>query len=358
MSFLPKEKWAKILVTAAFAVLLGIGIYLFFGKILSILLPFAFAFGIGRMLQSPVQKLHGRIRLPKALLGFILVSVVIFFLGFVCFLFINQLVAESQRLFEKLSRNSEGILSSVAALLDETERKFPFIYEYLDRDVIKGSVTEVIKNILTSLTSRLAGALTAFVKGLPDIGLFFVVFVIASYYFTMDNDRISKAISDLLPKNLKNKLSFASKELRSACAGYIKAYGIILLITFAQLFVGFLILKINYATTLAIIIALLDMLPVIGTGTILVPWGIIGILTGDYRTGTGILILFGIISVVREVIEPKIIGSSIGMHPLLTLIAMYVGYKLFGLWGLLILPPAIIPLRSFVSALQKRKTHP
>ncbi len=357
MSFLPKEKWAKILVISAFTILAGAGIYLFFGKLLSILLPFVLAFGIGRMLQTPIQKLRERIKLPKAFLGFILVSVVIFFIGFVCFLFVNQLVAEFQRLFEKLSRNSEGILSSVAALLDETERKFPFIYEYLDRDVIKGSVTEVIKNTLTSLTSRLAEVLTAFVRGLPDIGLFFVVFVIASYYFTMDNDRISKALSDLMPKKLKNKLSTALKELRCACAGYIKAYAIILLITFAQLFVGFLVLKINYATTLAIIIALLDMLPVIGTGTILVPWGIISLLFGNYRIGTGILILFGIISVVREVIEPKIIGSSIGMHPLLTLVAMYVGYKLFGLWGLIILPLVVIPLRSFILALQKRKTQ-
>lgn len=358
MSLLPKEKWAKILVISAFAILIGAAIYLFFGKLLSILLPFVLAFGIGRTLQSPIRKLRQRIKLPKAILGFLLVSIVIFFIGFVCFLFANQLVAEFQRLFEKLSRNSEGILSSVTSLLDETERKFPFIYEYLDRDVIKGSVTEVIKNSLTTLTSRLADALTAFVRGLPDIGLFFVVFVIASYYFTMDNDRISDNLSGLLPKKLKNKLSSTLKELRCACAGYIKAYAIILLITFSQLFVGFLILKINYATTLAIIIAILDMLPVIGTGTILVPWGIISLIMGDYRIGTGILVLFGIISVVREVIEPKIIGSSIGMHPLLTLVAMYVGYKLFGLWGLIILPPAVIPLRSFIIALQKRKTQP
>ena len=104
---------------------------------------------------------------------------------------------------------------------------------------------------------------------------------------------------------------------------------------------GFLILRVNYATTLALIIALLDMLPVIGTGTVLIPWGIGAIVTGRVGMGIGILVMFGIITVVREVIEPKIVGSSIGMHPLLTLVAMYTGYKLLGLWGILIFPPAL-----------------
>lgn len=357
MEYLPKQKWAKILVIAAFIILAGISVYLFFGRILSILLPFALAFLLGRVLQSPLNKLHKRIGLHEKLLGFILITIIIFFVGFVCFLLANQLVSEVQRLFEKLTISSESILSSAADILDKTGKRFPFIYEYLDGEVINGTLTEVLKNTLSALTSRLAAVLTAFVKALPDIGLFFVVFVIAAYYFTMDYDRIVTAAKDILPDRLKAPVRTLAGGLKNAGTSYIKAYSILLLVTFAQLFVGFLVLQINYATTLAVIIALLDMLPVIGTGTILVPWGIICIIMGDYPQGIGILVLFGIISLVREVTEPKIIGNSIGMHPLLTLVAMYVGYKLFGLWGLLILPPALIPVKSVLSACQNKKIH-
>lgn len=335
---LPNQKWAKILIAAAYAVLVAGLVYLFFGSILSLLLPFIFAFFLGYIVQSPAESLQKRIRLPRRVIGVIIVLILIFFLGFVIFLLANQLISEVQRLFEKLSANSESIIQGASDLLGELEKKLPFIYEYLDRDVINGTVTEVVKNLITSLSTSLAGLLTAFVGKLPDIGLFFVVFVIASLYFAADFKAINTALITLVPEKLREKLSFAADRMRSTGAGYLKAYSIILLITFAELFVGFLILGVSYSTTLAIVIAVLDMLPVIGTGTVLVPWGLICLLGGKYTLGIGLLILFGVITLVREFIEPRIIGRSIGMHPLLTLAAMYAGYKLFGLVGILLLP--------------------
>ena len=214
MEFLPKEKWARILVLAAFVILLAVSVYLFFGRLLAILLPFVLAFILGRLLQSPLNKLNVRLKLPIKLLGFLLVTVVIFFIGFVVFLLANQLVAEVQRLFNKLSENSEAILSSGAELFSGLKNKFPFIYQYLDGDVINGTLTEVMKNTLSSLTSWLAAILTSFVKGLPDIGLFFVVFVIASYYFTMDHQRIVSSVKGLLPDKLKAPITSATSQCR------------------------------------------------------------------------------------------------------------------------------------------------
>ena len=341
MGMLPTQKWSRILVLSAYALIIGAGIYLFFGRILSLLAPFLAAFFIGWLLCGPAEKLNKRTGIKRKLLSFFLVLTVIFFIGFVAFLLANQLISEAQRLFEKLSENSGNILTSAAALLDNIGNKFPFVYEHLDREVINGTVTEVIKNLITSLSAYLATALTAFVTRLPDICLFFVVFVIASFYFAIDFKSTVLAISRIVPKRFKSKSGAVLTGIKDTLIGYIKAYSVILLVTFAQLFVGFLILGVSYATTLAIVIALLDMLPVIGTGTVLIPWAIISMLMGDTPLGIGLLILFGIITVIREVIEPKLIGSSIGMHPLLTLIAMYAGYRLFGLWGILLLPPLV-----------------
>ncbi len=341
MGILPKEKWARILVISAYILIMGAGIYLFFGKAISLLAPFLSAFLLGWLLAAPAEKLCQRTSIKRKLLSFFLVLTVIFFIGFIAFLLANQLISEAQRLFEKLSKNSGNILSSAASIIDDLGNKFPFIYEHLDRDVINGTVTEVIKNLITSLSSYLATVLTGFVTELPDICLFFVVFVIASFYFAIDFKNITAAVTKLIPQQLKSKASSVLSGVKDTLTGYIKAYSVILLVTFAQLFVGFLILRVNYATTLAIVIALLDMLPVIGTGTVLIPWAIITMLMGNIPLGIGLIILFGIITVMREVIEPKLVGSSIGMHPLLTLIAMYAGYRLFGLWGILLLPPLV-----------------
>ncbi len=341
MGILPTQKWSRILVLSAYVIIICAGVYLFFGRIISLLAPFLAAFFIGWMLCGPAEKLCRRTGIRRKLISFFLVLTVIFFIGFVAFLLANQLISEAQRLFEKLSENSANILSSAASVLDSLGEKFPFIYEHLDREVINGTVTEVLKNLITSLSAYLAAALTSFVTKLPDICLFFVVFVIASFYFAIDFKNMTAAISKLIPRRLKGKASTALGGIKDTIIGYVKAYSVILLVTFAQLFVGFLVLRVNYATTLAMVIALLDMLPVIGTGTVLIPWGVIAILMGDTPSGIGLLILFGIITVIREVIEPKLIGSSIGMHPLLTLIAMYAGYRLFGLWGILLLPPLV-----------------
>lgn len=344
---LPKEKWLKILVTAAYIVIGAGALYLFLGKLLPLILPFLLAFVLGGMLRSPAKRLSQRLGLPRRVVGVILLAVVIFFLGFVIFLLANRFLSEAQRLFVGLGENSESIIAYVSRLLKLFEEKFPFVYEALDREVINGTVTEMLKGLLSALSAFIAELLASFVGGLPDIGLFFGVFVIASFYFAADFDRITEAIKNLPPKKYRERLCLGANHLRCACVGYLKAYGIITLVTFALLFVGFLFLRVSYATTLAVTVALLDMLPIIGAGTVLVPFGIGTLILGNYPLGIGIFVLFGVVTLVREFLEPRLIGKSMGIHPLLTLVAMYGGYKLFGIRGLILLPIILNLTKSF-----------
>jgi predicted PurR-regulated permease PerM len=113
---------------------------------------------------------------------------------------------------------------------------------------------------------------------------------------------------------------------------------LIFCITFAELFVGFLILGVNYSFVLAFLISIIDFLPVFGTGVILLPWGIVLLLMKNYFLGIGILLLLTIMAVVRQVIEPKIVGKSLGVHPILSLVTLYVGFQLFGIVGMIFLP--------------------
>ena len=126
--------------------------------------------------------------------------------------------------------------------------------------------------------------------------------------------------------------------MRDIFRKYIKAYGILLALTFVLLLVGLWILRIDYAFLLSFLIALADLLPVIGVGTILIPWGIIMLLQKNFYLGFGLLILYLVISLIRQVAEPKVLGKSLGLHPLLTLFATYVGFSLFGLVGMILAP--------------------
>ena len=109
-------------------------------------------------------------------------------------------------------------------------------------------------------------------------------------------------------------------------------------LTFCELFVGFSVLSVEYSFLLALVISTVDILPALGVGTVLIPWSVIELLTRDFKTGFGLLILWAVITVVRQIIEPKIVGGSLGLHPLVTLIGMYVGFRLFGIIGLLASP--------------------
>ena len=127
---------------------------------------------------------------------------------------------------------------------------------------------------------------------------------------------------------------------------YLRAYFFIIVITFSELYLGFLILDVEYAVGLALLIAVVDILPVLGTGTILIPWTLICFLKKDFYLGIGLAIMYLVIAVIRQIIEPRIVGRSIGLHPLVTLASMYVGLKLGGLLWLILLPVAVNVLKN------------
>lgn len=342
MNALPKTLWAKILVISCYIIISILTVYFLFSKLFAVIAPFLFALLIGRVLQNPITSLEKRLKLPRRLIGFILNFILMFFLGFVVFLVTNQLISEAQNIFEKLSKNSSKMIDTVSSLLQNVGERFPFIYERLDEEVLVGTATEALNNFISKASAELARILTNTVKAIPGTLLFFGVFVLASFYFSMDYCKIKGKLKAFLPASLQKTVADIKNTMRSAGIQYLKAYSLIMLINFAQLFIGFIVLKVDYALLLAFAIAFIDVLPVLGMGLILAPWAVIQILVGNTHFGLSILALFGIISLVREIIEPKIVGNCMGMHPLLALFSMYAGYKFFGVSGIILLPPTVM----------------
>ena len=139
------------------------------------------------------------------------------------------------------------------------------------------------------------------------------------------------------------------KRICGTAAKYLRAYVLLLFLTFCQLFVGFLILDVKYPLLIALLVALVDILPILGVGSVLIPWGIIElVITKNIYTGLGLFIIYIVVTVIRQITEPKVVAGSLGLHPLLTLVSMYAGLRLFGIFGMIIGPAAVLTIRSII----------
>ena len=161
---------------------------------------------------------------------------------------------------------------------------------------------------------------------------------------------ISSYLSSLLPRKAVQKLGGLRRQLFSTTLAYLKAYLLLLLITFLLLLLSFWGLHVKFAITLALLTALLDALPVLGVGTVLIPWGLLELLAGDWRRGGLLLLLWLGMTLFRQLAEPKIMGVKLGLHPLASLAAVWVGAKLLGLWGLFFAPVGALLLRGVLDA--------
>ena len=192
------------------------------------------------------------------------------------------------------------------------------------------------------------------VVSLPQVLIFIVISLAASYFMSRDRSKISGFIYKQIPSSWGSRLRFVKEDMILALLGFLKAQLILMTITFFELLIGYLILDVKYAFFFALFTAIVDILPVLGTGTILIPAGIFYLISGNIAKGLGFLILYLVITAIRQSIEPRIVGKSLGLHPLVTLMSMYIGLRLFGVMGIFLGPIVVI----VINTLQKIKILP
>lgn len=222
-----------------------------------------------------------------------------------------------------------------------------------DFDVSKLGIN--MSSITSGLSNGISGVYSV-VKNIPSILIGVVIGIIAWILFTKDYKKVVKFIKLQLPDKHKNLLSETKKIFSSTILKMCRAYGLIMFITFCENFLGLTILNLigvmnnSYVFVIAICIAVFDILPVAGSGGILIPWALIALVTGNVGQCVGLLILYAVITVIRQYIEPKIVGDSLGVNPLVTLAGLYFGLKLFGFLGMFIVPICVMTLKAFNDA--------
>ncbi len=195
-------------------------------------------------------------------------------------------------------------------------------------------ISDIIKN--TSIT--IVQIVTMLISNFPLYLISVIFTIVLSIFISVEYNNITALIKRQLPEKFNSTFEEARVFLTGTVWKMIKSYIIIMSITFLELFTGLSILSVRFALPIAAIVAILDIMPVIGTGGILIPWAIVELILKNYSLGFGLLLLYLTITVVRNVIEPRIIGHQIGLHPIITITVMYAGLRLFGFFGLLMAP--------------------
>ena len=319
-------------------------------------LPFIAAFLLASLVSAISDKLKRHTRLSGKTLSVSVLVLLLASLTSVIYFSVRRLISELGKLTEGLSRG-EGLIYEAAQRLGEiiesaSSRLSAMLPLIGNGETESGAqkfndiAEEVISAIISSASSALPGVLSSIVSALPGLFLGLAVTIISAFYFTLDREKIKRTASELLPSSLRTRLPRIRSEAGRGAAKYLRAYSLIMLITFGEIFLGLSLLGVEYSFLIALVTAVIDILPILGVGTLLIPWAVISFLTNNYFMGVGLLILYAVIMVVRQIIEPKILGGSLGVHPLLTLAALYIGYRLAGFTGMLIAPLCLIAWRA------------
>lgn len=321
------RRYADLVVLTVGVMLLG---YLFFAHVFVYLLPFLggwlMAFATRPLAAGIASRLHLRVRPVRLILTVLIYTALLGAL-------VGCVWVLSREVWDILSGLGDGELGEIIAGLGGSGRLFGRLFGELG-DYVADAVYRVATAMLTSLGT----VLTSVVSAVPRVLFFLLVSVIASAYFAVSLEEVNGAVRRILPRGIFDRLVRLKDGFFTALWRYLRSYLLLLLITFAEMLLGLFLIRAPYPLVMATVIAVLDLLPVIGVGVVLIPWGVWSFMVGRTPFGIGIVVLFAFHTVLRQIIEPRIVGRNLGVHPLLTLLYIYVGYSLFGIVGLLLVP--------------------
>lgn len=340
--------WGKVVKNIVVLVLSIIGVYLGF-KLAIFYLPFLIAFIISLMLEPCIRFIMRKMKLRRktsSIIVFLIAIVII--VGVLIWLGVT-LVSEASNLLTSLNEYFEKGYNLVQDLLS----KIDFSKFHIPDDIMNTIQSSAIE-FLGTVTEWSKGALTGainFLTSIPTIGVYTVVTLLSLYFMCVDKVYMIDQLEHHMPETWVKRIGVHLKEIVKSLGGYLKAELTLVLISFVISVIGlyifhFIGLNVQYPLLLAVIIGFVDLLPIFGSGTFMVPWAILTACTGDFTLAVCILVLWAVMSIVRQLIEPKIVSGHIGIHPIFTLIAMYTGFKFLGVLGMIIGPILLIILKN------------
>lgn len=343
-----KKKYLKVLLNLGIAVIITLLVVLLLPKVLVFFAPFLAGYIIALIASPFVRFFEERLKIKRKAGTAVVVVAVIALVILAVYLIGAKLVQEIIGLSAALPdmwNSMEADLKQIGQNLDVFMDKLPIDV----RNALSGA-GEQLDSFFADLVSRISTptitAVGSFAKQLPNMIIAIIMCLLSAYFFVAERDYMIRFFRKHMPFSIRKRWDLLKRSLKRAVGGYFKAQLKIEVFVYIVLLIGLSVLGIEYAVVIAFGIAVLDFLPFFGTGAVMVPWAIVKFLSSDYKMTIGLLIIWGAGQLLRQVIQPKIVGDSIGMPPIPTLFMLYIGYKVAGVLGMIFAVPVGIILQN------------
>ncbi len=309
--------------------------------------PFLTALVLAILFEPVVSKLHLLLKGKRIIAVTANYLIVLLVAGGLTILGSTKIVIQFTALLRQMPEYAENLGRSLESIVLRAQE----IFEDVPVEIIQSIQTTIGEAVnLGNQISTGTGFLVGTAKAVPDIFVLVIVTLVSFYLFSLQLPDLKQSFLRLFTDRAREKVRIILDDINHAIVGFVRAQLIISLITYLFIVAGLLILDIRYALALALLIVLVDILPILGTGFVMLPWSAFLFMTGDSFTAVGIIVLYLLIIVLRRIIEPKILGQNIGLSPLTTIISMYVGFKVIGLGGIFLGPAVCIIFKAMRKA--------
>lgn len=339
-------------------ILILIGLVFYF--VTPLVYPFIIGWLIAYMLNPFINFLNQRAKLPRWLAVIVCLLLFIALIVTLVTLLIANIVVEAGILAQSLQVTIEQWKNSIIQYINSHE--FQNIINnisrfYEDNPNYHNTINSNIASLTKSLADFSSVVITFFINllislltSMPNIATVTLISLLASFFISKNWLALSRKVGSLFPTRVVETTRTIWRDLQHALFGYVRAQLILITLTAIIIIIGLMLIGVKYAITIGLLIGLVDLLPYFGVGAVMIPWLIYQFFQGDIYLGIGLTVLYGIVLTARSLLEPKVLASSVGLDPLATLIALYVGLKLFGVLGLIIGPVTLVLLFAFQRA--------
>lgn len=347
-----KRPYWQVAVSLVFSIL-ATGIFIYLGiKGIFFLMPFVIGWGIAAIAAPLVNWLEKKFNIVKKLGSALIVILVIGLIVVGIYFAVSRIILEVGDLIKnipELYAQLESGLRQIGSAMSGIFEKLPVVIQDGWNTVV-ANLDQYMGDLVSRISEPTVMAAGNFAKSLSSYLISVIVAILSAYFFTIQREDVLKWMKQIAPPSVEKRMTLVMDNLRYAVGGYFKAQFKIMGVVFLILLVGFAVLGVRYFVLIAFLISFLDFLPFFGTGTAMIPWGIYKFLMGDYKMAILLIAIYAVTQLVRQLLQPKLVADSVGMNPLVTLLLLYIGYRIGGVLGMILAVPVGMVLINMLQA--------
>ncbi len=345
------ELHKKICVHLTLCVLGILGLIFVFPRLVSFFAPLIVAWIIAMIANPLVRFLEKRIKIMRKHGSVIVIIAVLAVVSTLLYALISVLIKQIVSLIKALPELYRTVADNLQLALARLHQRYDIIPDNIKNLLYDGKnndkINDYIMGAFESLQGTSVSSVSSVASSIMDVFILSILTIMISYFFIAQGDKIKEFLRNKMPVSVRTSVDMIKNTVLKAIGGYLKACFQIMIVIFIILWIIFAVMHVQYASLIALITSIVDFLPFVGTGTILMPWAVYSIITGEYTMAAVLVGAYVVTLLVRRLLEPKLVGDSVGMSPFLTLLSMFIGFRLIGMLGLIVGIPVGMILKVF-----------